>query len=104
MPKKPETLFRARFQKKLDEIPGSWWESIQQKAIQGTPDILGCVGGAFVALELKATPTSKITALQQLKLGRIDEAGGIAWVVHPENAEDILTILRMVAGTNRGYV
>ena len=87
---KPETKFRNRFRKRLDAIPNSWFESIQQKSINGTPDILGCVNGYFVALELKATHKSPVTELQNYKLKKIYDAGGFRAIVHPENMEDVL--------------
>jgi hypothetical protein len=90
---KPETVFRRKLQKKLDQLPKSWFESIQQKTISGTPDILGCVAGRFVALELKADEKSPISALQELKLERIREAGGVGLVVHPGNAEVAMKLL-----------
>ncbi len=86
---KPETVFRAKLRPKLEAIPGSFWESIQQKTIIGTPDILGCVRGRFVALELKSSG-GKVSELQKLKLERIAACGGIAMVVSPENAEQVL--------------
>jgi len=87
---KPETKFRNRFRKRLDIIPNSWFESIQQKSISGTPDILGCINGYFVALELKATLKSPVTELQKHKLKKIYDSGGFAAVVHPENMEEVL--------------
>lgn len=90
MAQKPETKFRQKFRAKLEEIPNSFWESIQQKAIQGTPDILGCVNGYFVAIELKATSDSKVTPLQEHKLLCITKAGGYAGVACPENCDDML--------------
>ena len=87
---KPETKFRNRFRKRLDAIQGSWFESIQQKSINGTPDILGCVNGYFVALELKASAKAPVTELQRYKLNKIYEAGGFRAVVSPENMEDVL--------------
>lgn len=90
---KPETKFRASFRPKLEAIPNSFWESIQQKTIKGTPDILGVVGGTFIAIELKAGRW-QATELQKLKLKRIEEAGGIALVVNPSNASEVLSYLR----------
>lgn len=97
MSQKPETAFRGKLVPKLKALPNSWWESIQQKTIQGTPDIIGCLSGVFIGLELKATAKSPITELQLLKQDRIKAAGGYAAVVYPENAELILTHLTMIA-------
>ena len=100
MSQKPETRFRAKVQRLLDLLPNSWFESIQQRTIQGTPDILGCVNGFFVALELKATPSSAITKLQELKIRRISDASGVAYVLHPDNLDSTINLLRHLAQEN----
>lgn len=94
---KPETKFRAKIRPLLDAIPNSWWESIQQKSIRGTPDIIGCLGGYFIALELKS---KKVDAkgLQAYKLQSIRDAYGVALVVHPENWKEVYDYLRSLIG------
>lgn len=93
MAQKPETKFRKKFTAMLDKIPGLWWESIQQKAKRGTPDILACYKGDFVAFELKATPQDEATVLQKKKLADITAARGVAFVVHPGNVEQVIACL-----------
>jgi hypothetical protein len=83
---KKETVFRRKLQKRLDLIPHSFWESIQQKAIIGTPDILGCIGPFFVAIEVK-TNEGKLSELQKLKIGKIQKAGSLALVITPNTME-----------------
>ena len=61
-------------------------------ANNGTPDILACLQGRFIAIEAKAGK-NKPTDLQTLNLKRIDDAGGVALVINEENLpllEDIL--------------
>ena len=94
MSQKPETIFRAKVRAKLDLIPNAWFESIQQKAIQGTPDLLGCINGRFVALELKSHAAAKVSALQELKLQKIASAGGVGFVVDPSNWEETYNVLK----------
>ena len=53
-------------------------------ANNGTPDILACLCGVFVAIEAKAGK-NKPTDLQISNLRRIDEAGGSALVINEEN-------------------
>lgn len=48
----------------------------------GTPDILACVNGYFLAIEVKA-PEGKPTELQLAKIDQIRKAGGFAYVVYP---------------------
>ena len=52
-----------------------------QYATSGTPDILACVRGRFIGIEVKAG-TNKPTALQLGALERIAAAGGLALVVN----------------------
>lgn len=92
MAKKPETVFRERFRKKLDKIPHAWFESIQQVGIHGSPDLLGCVGPLFVGIEIK-TDEGESSALQIYKRERIARCGSIAMVVTPSNMEASLHFL-----------
>ena len=46
----------------------------------GMPDIIICLNGRFVALEVK-TPTGKLTMLQESTLKRIKDAKGEAYKV-----------------------
>jgi hypothetical protein len=89
MSAKPETVFRQKCERILTEIPRCWAESIQQKAICGTPDKLCCINGKFVALEFKGSEQSKRSALQEYKLQMIRKAGGEAHFVYPENWDEI---------------
>lgn len=97
MARKPETVFRAKFQSRLKQLPKSWFESIQQKSIGGTPDNLGVIRGVFVALEYKATSADVPTPLQEHKLRMITNAEGIALVVCPENADATFNLLMAMA-------
>lgn len=48
----------------------------------GIPDILACVNGHFVGIELK-TETGRTTHLQVYNLAKINESGGTAFVLRP---------------------
>jgi len=52
------------------------------------PDILCCINGHFVGLELKAIG-GKPSELQLWNLDRIDRAGGLGLLVDPINWEEI---------------
>ena len=59
----------------------------------GIPDILGCVQGRFVALEVKM-PKKMPTKLQQRELALINVAGGVSAVVStPEQAFEVCASL-----------
>ena len=85
-----EAQFRIKLDRKLKEIPSSWWESISQRSIRGTPDKIGCVNGRFIGLEAKKSIKGVVSKLQQLKIDRINKSGGYAKVVYPENLLEIL--------------
>lgn len=93
MAKQPETLFKEQALARLREIPNSWWVKIQMVAVCGIPDILGCVNGYFIALELKKSSADKPTALQEWVLSKIHGAGGVAVDVNPESFEQTYEIL-----------
>lgn len=95
----PETRFKTRALKDLRALPGSWWVKVQQVGIAGTPDILGCVRGHFVAVELKATVRDKPTKLQAHNLASIKNAGGWAVVTSPEIWPETLAALKALALT-----
>lgn len=50
----------------------------------GTPDILACVNGYFLAIEVKAQ-TGKPSELQLVKIADIRKAGGFAYVAYPSD-------------------
>jgi len=100
MGQKPETKFRAKIRPYLEAIPNSWFESIQQKSICGTPDIIGCINGLFVGIELKATD-GKLTDLQAYKIEKIVKAGGLGILMTPDNWEETLKALNIIAKKGR---
>ncbi|MDR1871988.1 MAG: hypothetical protein LBS60_08775 [Deltaproteobacteria bacterium] len=55
---------------------------------RGTPDILWCLGGLFIGIEVKADAKSRFSKLQVEKLQAIHDAGGVAVGVHAGNFED----------------
>ncbi|MDO4681110.1 MAG: VRR-NUC domain-containing protein [Aerococcus sp.] len=48
----------------------------------GTPDILACVDGRFVAIEVKRPKGGVVSPLQQHQMQKIKRAGGLAMVAH----------------------
>lgn len=58
----------------------------------GVPDVVGCWKGKFFAIECKAG-NNTTTALQELELKKIQEVGGVAWVVNEQNIDSVKTAL-----------
>lgn len=71
---------------------GHFAEKIHGEAMQtrGTPDIFACVGGRFIAIEVKqpgGSQASRGSPLQEYYLERIRQAGGYGAVI--DNADDV---------------
>lgn len=90
---KAESRLKQKVLKDLRAIPRCYCVKIQQVAIRGVPDILACISGEFVALELKASEDAPITVQQELHIDQINKAYGHAYVVHPANWAFVLTKL-----------
>lgn len=62
----------------LTAIPKSFWFRPPTKTLRGIPDIIGCLNGHFIALELKldrARADKTREALQKYVLSKIEKAG-----------------------------
>lgn len=89
-----ETLFGTKVDKQLKRLDNCWFCNIQQVAIRGIPDRLGCINGKFFALELKKSKSAKRAKLQQYVVQKINDAGGFAAFVYPENYKEVMEELR----------
>lgn len=59
---------------------------------QGAPDFLVCLKGKFFGIECKAGK-GKTTALQELNLQHIRDAGGVALVVYEDDVATLENLL-----------
>lgn len=98
MSKKPETIFKEKFRKKLELIPASWWVKVSLPSILGIPDLIGCINGKFIAIELKKSEKEAPSEIQKYHLKVISDCGGYACVAYPKNAESILEDLWNFSG------
>lgn len=85
MARQPEAKFKEKVMADLKTLPYSKWRSINQRSFRGTPDILGCLGGFYVEIELKSSEGAKIDPLQWHELELTAQAGGLAFLCYPEN-------------------
>lgn len=60
----------------------------------GIPDIIGCVNGIFVGIEVKAS-NGRPSDLQIHNLKQIDNAGGLALLLYPEDFEDFKNLIEL---------
>lgn len=70
-----------------------WKEHGSQYGQAGIPDIIICLDGRFIALEVK-TAKGKVSILQQVTLRKIKNAGGIAEVVR--SVEEVKKIIERI--------
>jgi hypothetical protein len=82
-----EAVLQRRF---LDWLTkqGIYYVKVVVASKSGVPDALLCIRGCFVAIEFKRT-TGEATPLQIYNMEKIEEAGGVAWLLKPENVSDI---------------
>jgi len=92
-----EKNFTIKVKNWLKALPNTWFVKIQQTAVSGTPDILACVNGTFLALELKRSESATKSPLQKHNISKIREANGYAVFLYPENFDEITTDLERIA-------
>lgn len=86
-----EADFQDRCLRRLRALPGTYWFKLNDKTTIGMPDIVGSINGQFVAIELKTK--TKVSKIQQYTLDKIEAAGGLAYVVKPENFDHVFISL-----------
>lgn len=89
----PEKKVEAQIKNYLDSL-GAYYLKVHGSMYQpaGTPDILACVNGRFVAIEVKRPSGGRVSALQKSKLKQIEAAGGVAIVAR--SVEDVSSVFR----------
>lgn len=60
---------------------GAWTVKTIQSNKAGVPDIIACLDGSFLALEVKRDAKAKVSALQRRTIKQIEAAGGVAAIV-----------------------
>lgn len=89
----PEVKVKKAVRKLLDEV-GAYYVAVVTGGYgtQGAPDFLVCHRGRFIGIETKAG-RGRTTALQELNLKRIREAGGVAVVVYEDDIDMLRKLL-----------
>lgn len=85
-----EKQFEKQVREFLKTLPNQWNFKVFGNAFQesGIPDIVGCINGRFIGLEIKSS-RGKASDLQLYKIDLINKAGGYAAVVSPKNWEEV---------------
>lgn len=89
-----EKVFENKIKKYLKEHGAyflKYWAGAQFTK-SGVPDILACVNGYFVGIEVKAQ-SGKPSELQLYNIRQIRKAGGFAYVVYPSGWERFKEII-----------
>lgn len=84
----PEKSFENKIKDFLDR-QGVWYVKFfaNRMTKKGIPDILACINGYFVGIEVKAQ-NGKPSDLQIYRCEKIRKAGGFAFVLYPSGFDD----------------
>lgn len=85
---KPEAKFYQRVKRDLEKLPHTYFWKTHELSRRGLPDVVACIYGRFIALELKAEK-GRPSVLQLAEIDRINAAMGTARVVYPEEWDGI---------------
>lgn len=97
-----EKNFENKIKKFLKEN-GCWFVKYfaNRNTRAGVPDLLACVNGYFVAIEVKG-PTGKPSELQLWNVEQIRKAGGIAIVLYPDQFDEFVRLIDALKHGNNG--
>ena len=95
-----EKLFEGRIKKYFHSVgiyPVGWYTKIWGGGFQksGIPDLICCVNGVTVAVEIKAS-NGRPSELQKLNVSRINHSGGVGVFLYPEGFEQFKELLKGV--------
>lgn len=82
-----EKLFENKVKKYIEDAGGYQVKFFANRMTKvGIPDILACINGYFVGVEVKAQ-TGRPSELQIYNIQKIRDAGGFAFVLYPSGFE-----------------
>ena len=82
---------QSKILRHLEATPGVWAVKVEVANFRGCPDILACVCGRFLAIEVKEGE-NKLSEIQNEQIKRISHSGGIALIVR--NFDDFVLLLK----------
>jgi Holliday junction resolvase len=84
MAKSPESRLQEKIRKAIvSKFPGCYIYKTHGGPMQkkGLPDIVGCINGRFIAIEVKVPGRENtLTEIQKLNLEQIEASGGLAFM------------------------
>lgn len=94
-----EKQFENKIKAFLKTMPNTWhfkhWAGKYSPA--GIPDILACINGRFVGIEVKQEK-GKASELQKRNIRLINEANGIGIILYPKDFEEFKMKVKELAG------
>lgn len=84
-----EKEFENQVKKYLKNVPNCWFFKVWGGGFQksGIPDLIACINGKFVAIELKSE-NGKPSELQKMNVSKINHCGGYAIILYPSGFEN----------------
>lgn len=98
MPKKKETIFLAKVQKDLRKLPSTKFTKIQQVGRTGDVDVIMCVNGHYVEMELKKSSKEWPEPLQMWNLHESNRCNGYGLIAFPANWDVVFDFLLYISG------
>ena len=82
----------------LKATPNTWFFKVWGGGFQrsGIPDLICCINGVFIAIELKAD-NGKPTALQEYNIRQINASGGIGIILYPKDFNQFKKLVQEVS-------
>jgi Holliday junction resolvase len=68
----------------LESYPNAWIYRTTDTFRVGIPDLLACINGNMLAIEVKASEEFELSKIQEYELMKIREAGGYAYAAKGE--------------------
>lgn len=96
----PEKQFENKIKAFLGNLPNTYffkyWAGPYSKS--GIPDIICCINGKFVGIEIKAE-NGRPSALQERNIELIRKAGGLGYILYPKDFESFkMDIMALIGG------
>lgn len=95
-----EKQFEEKIKKFLNSLPNTWyfkyWAGPYSKS--GIPDLIACINGHFVAIEVKAS-NGHASELQKRNIRLIRESNGQAYIAYPKDFEKLKKELIALSNT-----
>lgn len=87
----PEKKVETQIKNYLISLNAYFIKTVGGSVAAGTPDIIACVNGTFVGIEVKRPTGGRVSELQKNHIKRIQLSGGLAFVA--SSKEEVINYL-----------